>query len=323
MPPGPPRVVTLGLGPIGRAVTREIVGASDLKLVAAVDPAPNLVGRDLGDLLRDERAAGMRVLPHLDALGRRKADVAVHMAASRFGPALAHLKDLVQRRLSVVSTCEELIAAPYRWRRETAALDRAAREAGVSILATGINPGFLMDLLPAALTNVCVDVTSVRVTRHVDTSKRRAALQAKTGAGISLAEFRRRSREGTVGHVGLRDSLIFLMNHLPIEGEVGEETLRPIVAARRIRRGRTNIEKGHVAGVHQVVRAHDASGRSVAVFDLRMAYGLKNAHDEIVVRGDPPIRSRFEGGISGDRATVGAVLSTIRFASDAPPGFGT
>jgi 4-hydroxy-tetrahydrodipicolinate reductase len=301
-------------------VTREIVDAPDLKLVAVVDPAPTLAGRNVGELLRDERARSLRVTPSLDALGRKRVDVGVHLAASRFPVARAHVEDLISRGLSVVSTCEELIAARYRWPREAGRLDRAARRAGVAVLATGVNPGFVMDLLPAALGNVCVDVTSVKVTRHVDTSKRRAALQAKTGAGITKAEFRRRARENAVGHVGLRDSLVFLVNHLPLSAEVGEETLRPILATRAVGRGRTRIPKGHVLGVHQTVKARTTAGKIVASFDLKMAFGLKDPHDAIVLRGDPPISLRIDGGISGDRATVGAVLSGIRYVEEASPG---
>jgi len=320
MPPSPLRVAVLGLGPIGQAVAREILAAPDLRLAAAVDPAPALAGRDLAEILGDDRGRGVRVVPSLDASGRRRVDVAAHLAASRFPRALPHLRELVARGLPTASTCEELIAARYRWPREAAALDRAARRAGVAIVATGVNPGFVMDVLPAALANVCVNVSSVRIERHVDTSKRRGALQQKTGAGITAAEFRRRAKENAVGHVGLGDSLVFLMNHLPLRGEVGEETLRPILAARALGRGKATIPKGRVAGVHQTVRARDPAGRVVATFDLKMAYGLEDPHDEILLRGDPPIRLRIDGGVSGDRATVGAVLSGLRWVVSAEPG---
>jgi 4-hydroxy-tetrahydrodipicolinate reductase len=318
------RVIVLGLGPIGRAVAREVAHASDLELVAAIDPAPGLVGRDLGAVLGDGDLAGRKVLQDLNDLGRRRVDVAIHMAASRFEPALAHVQRLVERKIAVVSTCEELIAAPWRWPRPVRALDRQCRRAGVAVLATGVNPGFVMDLLPAALTNACVQVRSIRVVRHVDTSKRRRALQLKTGLGLTPTEFRRRARESAVGHVGLRDSLVFLMNHMPLEGEVGDERIRPILAKQRGGSARRPIEPGSVIGVHQEVSARDpASGRAVASFDLKMAYGLNDPHDEIRIAGDPPIHLRIEGGVPGDRATVGAVLSTVRYVPHAPPGVGT
>jgi len=320
----PLRVIALGLGPIGQAVCREIAAAPDLKLVGAVDPAPALAGQDLGKLLKDPRLAGLRVSASLDELKRTKADVAAHLSASRFPQAAAQIEDVVKRGLPVASTCEEMIAAPWRWPRPAAALDRAAKKAGVAVIATGINPGFVMDLLPAGLSNVCVSVKGVRVERWVDTSTRRRALQDKTGAGITPAEFRRRVKENAIGHVGLRDSAVFLMTHLPLAAEIGEEKIRPILATKELRRGKERIPRGAVAGVHQTVTACDPTGRrTVAVFDLKMAYGLENPHDSIRIDGDPPIRLHIEGGIHGDRATVGAVLANLRFAVEAPPGLGT
>jgi 4-hydroxy-tetrahydrodipicolinate reductase len=88
-------------------------------------------------------------------------------------------------------------------------------------------------------------------------------------------------------------------------------------------RGR-RIEKGRVLGVHHRVQAvHPGTGRPVCSFVLKMAYGLPDAHDSIRIDGDPPVKLRFEGGLSGDRATVGCVLSAIRTIADAPPGIST
>jgi 4-hydroxy-tetrahydrodipicolinate reductase len=314
------RVLVLGLGPIGRAVAREVLASSDLTLAGAVDPAPALAGLPLADVLEVDVPRNLRVAPSLDAV-RGPADVALHLSASRFPDAAPQIEAAIDRGLHVVSTCEEMIAARWRWPEPAAKLDEAARAKGVAVVATGVNPGFAMDLLPAALANVCVSVRSVRAERRVDTSRRRRALQDKTGVGITRAEFRRRAREGTVGHVGLRDSLIFLVSHLPGDAEVGAERLRPIVAGREVRARGRRIPKGRVLGVHQTVTARNArTGRVFASLHLKMQYGLDQPYDEIRVDGDPPLRLRFEGGISGDRATVGAALSAARWVASAPPG---
>ena len=124
-----------------------------------------------------------------------------------------------------------------------------------------------------------------------------------------------------MGHVGLRDSLIFLVSHLPGDAKVGAERLRPILATREVRARGRRIPKGHVLGVHQTVTAkHARTGRLFATLDLQMQYGLELPYDEIHVDGDPPLKLRFDGGISGDRATVGAALSAVRWVSSAPPG---
>ncbi|MGQ0721999.1 MAG: dihydrodipicolinate reductase, partial [Candidatus Eiseniibacteriota bacterium] len=83
------------------------------------------------------------------------------------------------------------------------------------------------------------------------------------------------------------------------------------------------LRRGDVSGVHQTVVARSQSGRRVvASLDLRMEYGLADPHDEIRIDGDPSFRVRVEGGVPGDRATVGAVLSAIRYVPEASPGLG-
>lgn len=319
------RVVVLGLGPIGRAVAQEITQDSGMTLVGAVDPA--YAGQRVAEVLGAKSAprgtAGLevRVAESVNALGSLPFDVAVHMAGSRFPKVAAQLAELVRQRVHIVSTCEELIAAAVRWPKEAEELDAAAKEVGVAVLAAGVNPGFVMDLLPSAMTNVCVSVRSIRVTRHVDTSKRRRALQEKTGAGLTRAEFTRKAREGAVGHVGLRDSLLFFLDHVNVGGEAGAETLRPIIASKAVGKGAARVAKGRVAGVHQRVVARDPkTKKTVAVYELKMAIGLAKPFDEIVIDGDPPVRVKIEGGIQGDRATVGMVMSSIRASADARPG---
>src|SRR5256885_17225311 len=51
----------------------------------------------------------------------------------------------------IVSTCEEL-SYPFRTHPELAAkLDAAAKEWGVALVGTGVNPGFVMDKLVVTL----------------------------------------------------------------------------------------------------------------------------------------------------------------------------
>ena len=90
----------------------------------------------------------------------------------------------------VVSTCEEL-AYPFRKHPELSAkLDAEAKEEGVALVGTGINPGFVMDKLVLTLSAASQRVDSASAVRIVDASKRRLPLQKKVGAGMSVEEFR-------------------------------------------------------------------------------------------------------------------------------------
>jgi hypothetical protein len=78
-----------------------------------------------------------------------------------------------------------------------------------------------------------------------------------------------------------------------------------------------------VTGARQTVRAVDGkSGKRVASLELEMVYGHPDPGDEIRVDGDPPVRMVSKGGVQGDRATVGTVMSAIRAVRVAPPGWG-
>ncbi len=85
----------------------------------------------------------------------------------------------------------------------SAAIDRLAKECQVTVLATGVNPGFLMDAWPLVMTGVCQQVKRVKVARVQNGSPRRGPFQKKIGAGCILEEFEKLVAAGTLKHVGL------------------------------------------------------------------------------------------------------------------------
>jgi len=82
----------------------------------------------------------------------------------------------------IVSTCEEL-SYPFRTHPDLAAkLDAVAKEWGVALVGTGVNPGFVMDKLVVTLAAVAQRIEHAKALRIVDASKRRLPLQKKIGA---------------------------------------------------------------------------------------------------------------------------------------------
>jgi hypothetical protein len=315
------RITVVGLGPIGRAVAREIADAKELVLAAAVDPAPGIAGEDLGAVIDRKSAKGIVVAKDLRGASRRGVKAAVHAASSRFPGAVPLLRELVGSGLDVVSTCEELIAARVRWPAQARRLDLECRRLDRRILLGGINPGYLMDVLPVSLASACTEVRGIRIGRYVDTAKRRGALQRKTGAGMAVAEFRRLARDGGIGHVGLRDSALYVLDRLGLRATDVTETIRPIVAKNAYRKGGLVVPAGTTAGVHPVVRARDARGRTIALLDLKMAAGLPDPHDAVRIAGTPPVDVRIDGGVHGDTGTVARVLAQLRQLREEPAGF--
>jgi hypothetical protein len=134
----------------------------------------------------------------------------------------------------VVSTCEEL-SYPYRTYPELAAkLDAAAKDWGVALVGTGVNPGFVLDKLLVTLAAESQRIDHVRGLRVVDASKRRQPLQKKIGAGMPLDEFREKVAAGTIKHVGLPESVAMVADSLNLPVDEITETIEPVVAAERV-----------------------------------------------------------------------------------------
>src|SRR3990172_9417004 len=173
----------MGLGEIGQAIAVAAAARPGLDLIGAIDRNGDMAGRKLADVL-GVPCPDLRVASDPEALLRAaRGGVLLHAAGSRFEAVLPELERAVRAGVSVVSTCEEL-AWPWLRSEEAAdALDRLCEEQNVAVLGTGVNPGFVLDRLPAFLGQVTGAVRHVRGLRVVDAARRRAALQRKIGAG--------------------------------------------------------------------------------------------------------------------------------------------
>jgi 4-hydroxy-tetrahydrodipicolinate reductase len=200
--------VHVGLGPIGQGIARMVLAQEGLQLVGATDPSPEHAGKDLGLVLGLGRKLRVKVDGAPDKFLRKtRADVAVLCTSSSLKAVRPQISALVARGLHVVSTCEELA---FQVPERAALFREIGREAArrkVSVLGTGVNPGYAMDALALMLTAPCSEVRRITVTRVVDAGTRRLPLQRKVGAGLNLAQFRRAMTENSVRHVGLPESV--------------------------------------------------------------------------------------------------------------------
>lgn len=316
------RVIQYGVGPIGAGIVRLLLERPGMRLVGAIDIDPAKVGQDLGRLVGAAREIGVVVSDRAKQVLASKADVVVHTTSSYLTDVADQLFECLEAGLHVISTCEEL-AYPFRKHAELSAqLDRAAREHGVALLATGVNPGFAMDKLVLTLATVCQQVTGVKVHRVVDASKRRLPLQKKIGAGMTVEEFRAQVAAGKIKHHGLPESAAMLADTLGLRVETITEIIAPVVASERVKTEYLEVLPGQVAGVCQIARGV-AAGEECVRLELEMYVGAKEPVDEIILRGRPDLTLRVPGGIHGDLATAAVVVNCIPALLEAAPGLRT
>ncbi|MCU1230212.1 MAG: dapB [Acidobacteria bacterium] len=311
--PQPISVAQYGIGPIGAEIARLLLAKPWIKVVAAVDIDPNKIGRDLGEVIGLGREVGVKVTAELQG----KPEVVCHSTGSRLREVSAQLKSLLERGCHVVSTCEELSFPLDAEIREE--LQHAARSANVTLLGTGVNPGFVMDKLPLTVTAVCQEVKSVEIIRIQNASTRREPLQRKVGAGMTTDEFRAAVESGKIKHMGLRESLMLVGNGLGVEFDhVSDEKIEPIVADREIVTQYLKVAPGQVAGVHQTI---SGTGRINVSLELRMYVGAEAvAADRVIIRGVPDVELTIKDGVHGDRATAAMVVNSIPRVITARPG---
>ncbi|MDG6906153.1 MAG: dihydrodipicolinate reductase [Nitrososphaerota archaeon] len=317
------KVVSVGLGSVGSAIAKVALGRnSQLEFIGAVDPDPRITGKDLGTVIGLERTLGIRVQKD----GRdvyRHADIVLHATTSLLSKASPQLLEFCKAGVDVVSTCEEL-SYPWFTHKEIAKeLDFEAKKNGITLLGTGVNPGFVLDALAVTLSGVCQGVSEIHASRILDATKRRLPFQMKIGIGLTPAEFEERVKSGTFGHIGLPESLALTCASLGKEVEKIDQRIYPKIAQSPVETEYFGtIESGKVIGLVQDGAAL-AGGKRVASYHIEMYAGALEAYDEIEIAGTPNISLRIINGTPGDIATAAIIVNSIPRVIDSPAGLKT
>ena len=313
-------VVQFGCGPIGCSIARLAAPRPQLALLGGIDVDPAVAGRDLGEVAGMGRRLGAAVYGDAAAALRDlRPAVVFHATGSRVADVFDQLAMIAAAGANVVSTCEEL-AFPARRDPELAArLEELARRHGVSILGTGVNPGFLMDTWPLFMSGLCAEVRAVRVTRIQDAAARREPFQRKIGVGMSPPQFAAAVAGGGFGHVGLEQSAALLAAGFGWDLDDFSERIEPVLAEREVTGGYAKVPPGGVVGLQQTA-VGSCAGRPVVEFEFQAYVGAPRAHDTVALTGTPDLEVTIPGGAPGDTATAAIVVNSAPTLAAAAPG---
>jgi 4-hydroxy-tetrahydrodipicolinate reductase len=317
------RVALVGLGPIGMAVARQLTARKGFQIVAAVDIDPSKVGRDAGDVLELGRRLRVRVA---QAIGKTIKAATPHVAVlctgSMLKDVLPQFEEVLRQRVPIVTTTEEAAYGSARNRRLVARLDAAARKAKVAVLGTGVNPGFLMDALPIALTALCERVDRIEVHRVQDARIRRLPFQQKIGAGLTTEQFRRGVARGALRHVGFTESIQMMADAVGWKLDRATDEIQPKLATQPVESELLAVDPGYVCGIIQDGVGY-VTGEPRIRLHLEAYLGAPESYDSVLIEGSPRIYSKIDGGVHGDIATASMVVNSIPAVLAAAPGFRT
>jgi len=297
------KVVLCGMGAIGTEILAYLIKRGH-EVVGVVDVDPQKVGRSVAELTGFPLA--IRVSASLKDVQLDTAEVAIFSTLSRIPNLVDDISYAASNGLDVVTTSEEMAFPSYAGANVVPKLDQLAKEHEVTIVGVGVNPGFVMDWIPALVMSASKNPTSIHVVRSVDVSRRRRQLQAKTGVGHTRAKFEKEMTEGKIGHVGLVESahLIALSLGKPLDDL--KHGVFPVVGS-----------EDYVMGVRQF--AEGKAGDCAIRLDLEMTMTSAD-FDVVEVKGDPELKLRFEKGVFGDSATVALTVHAAERVGRAKAG---
>jgi 4-hydroxy-tetrahydrodipicolinate reductase len=317
------RVMHVGLGPIGSAVLKQLAGRRGFKVVGGVDVDPAKVGRDLGDVAGLPQRLGVKVSADIaKAIKSAKPDVVVLCTSSSIKQVLPQLEAILKAKKPVVTTTEELSYPGYTHIRQARLIHALAKKAKVAVLSTGVNPGFVMDALPIALTAVCDRVDRIVVNRIQDARMRRLPFQQKIGAGLTTEQFAKKVRDGSVRHVGFTESIAMIADALGWTLDRITDSVEPKLASVTTSSEFLAVDPGYVCGIVQDGVGY-RKGEPAIRLHMEAYLGAPESYDSIEIDGSPRLAVKVVGGIHGDVATTSIVINSIPKVLAAAPGLHT
>lgn len=163
--PGMPRkVIVWGTGNVGVPALRTVVSNPELELAAVLVSNPDKVGRDAGELVGLPQV-GVAATDDVEAVLAGEADAVAYCASGDFRPddALDDFERCLRAGKNVVSTSVYPLYDPTS--ADAAIRERmeaACQQGRASCFVSGIDPGFINDVLPLALSGLCEEIHEVR-----------------------------------------------------------------------------------------------------------------------------------------------------------------
>jgi len=320
---GPIKVLHFGLGPIGIGVVKQVAQRKGFKIVGAVDIDPGKVGKDLGEVAGLSRQLRVKVASDAKkAIKAAKPDVVVLCTNSSLKKILPQLETILKLKVAVVSTTEELAYPTKSNMRYARAIHQMARKAKVAVLGTGVNPGFVMDALPIALTGVCERVEAIRIDRVQDARVRRLPFQQKIGAGLTREQFQRKVDEGSVRHVGLAESVSMIAEAFGWKLDKITDEIKPRIATTTVASEYLAVDPGYVCGIEQDGIGY-RNGLPIITLHMEAYLGAPESYDAVEISGSPALKMKIAGGVHGDIATASITVNSLPKILEVEPGLHT
>lgn len=324
------KVVIWGFGAMGSGMAKMLLKKKGVEIVGVCDLDPNKVGKSIYEVLGTESEGRPEVIIKNkieEVLTEKCCDICLCATDSFTKNAFPKLKYALEKKVNVISTAEEM-AYPYAQSPELAKeLDNIAKENGVTVLGTGINPGLIMDLLVVCLTGCMIDVEHIEAKRVNSLSPFGPAVMEEQGVGLTVEEFEKGVADGTLaGHVGFPESIQMIARAIGWEVEKIEQQMKPIVTSVDRKSPFGFAKAGDVAGVNMTGQGYvNGEVKIDMIHPQQIEPEMEGTYtgDYITIKGTPEVNMAIKPEVEGGLGTIAMCVNMIPHVINAEPGLKT
>lgn len=322
------KVIIWGLGAMGGGMAEMLLKKKGVEIVGVVGRGAKL-GKSMYDFIKAEKGNRPDIIIGTaeDVIKEKAADVVLICTDSFTRNAFDKIKFCLEKKINVISSAEEMAFPKAREPELAKELDKIAKENGVSVLGTGINPGLIMDLLVVAFTGACEEVEHILARRVNSLSPFGPAVMEEQGIGITVDEFKKGVETGKLaGHVGFAESIGMIAEAIGWELSDFKQSMEPIV---------TEVDR---KSPHGFAKAGDVAGcamKGYGYIDGELKIEMDHPQqiephlagvetgDYIVIKGTPNINMANKPEIPGGIGTIAMCVNMIPHVINARPGLKT
>ncbi|RAO99481.1 dihydrodipicolinate reductase [Petrotoga sp. 9PW.55.5.1] len=318
------RVAVWGFGAMGSGIARNILSKVNMKLVGVHDKRKEYIGKDVGELLNIGNI-NIKVFDNpLKMIEETNPDLVVIATHSFISVVKDQIISVLKKNVNVITIAEEMSYPYYTDPYAANEIDHVAKRHSVTVLGTGVNPGFVLDTLIITLTGACLNVEKINASRINDLSPFGPTVMETQGVGTTPQEFEEGIKNGKiVGHIGFQQSIRMIAKALGWKIDKIIEKREPIISNVVRETKYIKVEPGMVAGCKHTAKAYM---NDEVVIDLEHPQQIlpekENVQtgDYINIKGDPDISMSIKPEIPGGKGTVAIATNMIESVIESKPG---
>jgi len=285
------KAIVYGLGTMGKVMAKLMV-EKGVSVVGAVDINPDIVGKDIGEVVGLGYPLNVEISDNADAiLSELQADIVVLAVYAEMERMYPLFKKCIENNLNVITTCDESL---YPWTTSpepTSKLDKLAKKHGVTIVGAGFQDIFLTNIV-MLLSGASHTIESISGQQKYNIDDYGAIVAEWHHLGETKDQFYQRVKEQGVDLSYFRMSLETIAAGLGLTIKKIERSNEPITEEVDIQAPKLGItvKKGLITGRVQVTEIETEQGIRLRGEEISKLYKEREVDvTKWVIKGVPDI----------------------------------